>query len=351
MPGRPSEAADPTTLGLFEPRIAGDDALMRLARLRFEQAGMGAEVHAGTAAALEWILQFRPAPPAPVIVHLPRDCHLAEAPTQSRILDLAGRFAGQVEGWVLHDRLEMASDPEPFRRAARELDARLKRIHPRPHLFLEYAAGLTPDAFAGFFGSLPGLECIGACVDVGHVGIWQARETFAARHPDEAFAALRSQPPRLRQLLADLETAVQTALPAVLDLIATLGALGHPLHFHLHDGHPLSSFSPFGVADHLGFLGEIPLASADGGKRSLPLMFGPGGLSRIVARAVEVQGGNHLSFTLEVHPTGERLPLGDAEALFGHWRDRTNAEQMNHWLAVLGQHHRLLQEALAAAPG
>jgi len=36
------------TLGLFEKRIEGDDALLELARLRFKQARMGAEMHAAT---------------------------------------------------------------------------------------------------------------------------------------------------------------------------------------------------------------------------------------------------------------------------------------------------------------
>ena len=41
------------TLGLFEKRIEGDDALMELARLRFQQAKMGAEMHAATPEQLE----------------------------------------------------------------------------------------------------------------------------------------------------------------------------------------------------------------------------------------------------------------------------------------------------------
>jgi len=36
------------TLGLFDKRIEGDDRLLELARLRFRQAGLGAELHAGS---------------------------------------------------------------------------------------------------------------------------------------------------------------------------------------------------------------------------------------------------------------------------------------------------------------
>ena len=66
------------TLGLFEKSIEGDDSLMVLARQRFQQAGMGAEMHAGTPEELERLLSFRPSEETPVIVHLPRDFNLAE---------------------------------------------------------------------------------------------------------------------------------------------------------------------------------------------------------------------------------------------------------------------------------
>ena len=81
------------TLGLFEKRIEGDDCLMELARLRFQQAGMGAEMHAGTPEQLAGLLRYRPSEEAPVVVHLPRDFHLADPRSQGRVLDLASRFA------------------------------------------------------------------------------------------------------------------------------------------------------------------------------------------------------------------------------------------------------------------
>ena len=40
-----------------------------------------------------------------------------------------------------------------------------------------------------------------------------------------------------------------------------------------------------------------------------------------------------------------RTPFGPYARLFGHWRDRANAERMNHWLDVLLRNHRLLREA------
>jgi len=346
-----SRPCHPLTLGLFEKRIEGDDCLLELAQLRFQEAGMGAEMHAGTPEQLERVLQFRPAPDAPVVVHLPRDFNLADENCRRRIVDFAGRFAGRVHGLVLHDHRDMATRPQDFLRAAQELDSRLQPIARCPLVFVEYAAGLEPEVFVNFFESIRELEKVSACIDVSHVGIRQAQRAFARIHPGEDVCALKSQTSKLPELMADVDAAVHSALPTVLNLITAIGALGKPVHFHLHDGHPLSTFSPFGVSDHLSFLMEIPLAFEYCGQRSAPLMFGPTGLSKIVAQALNKIGSGGVSFTLEIHPTFERLPLGDAATLFSHWRDKTNAEKMNRWLAVLQANHRRLQAGINAVPG
>ena len=95
------------TLGLFEKRIEGDDCLMELAGRRFLQAGMGAEMHAGTPEQLFGLMKFRPSEETPVVVHLPRDFHLADGRSQGRIVAFAWRFAGRVHGLVLHDHADM----------------------------------------------------------------------------------------------------------------------------------------------------------------------------------------------------------------------------------------------------
>lgn len=340
----------PLTLGLFEKRIAGDDCLLELARLRFQSAGLGAEMHAATPEQLEWLLQFRPAPEASVVVHLPRDLNLSDADHRRRILDFATRFAGRVHGLVLHDHRDPATRTEDFIRAAMELNDRLQNIRRCPMVFVEYAAGLEPEAFANFFAAIRALDRISACIDVSHVGIRQAQRTFARRHPGEDVCALKSQPDKIPPVMAGVDASVNSALPTVLNLIQTIGALGKPVHFHLHDGHPLSTFSPFGVSDHLSFLAAIPIGFEWRGERTVPLMFGPAGLARIVAQALQSIGGARVSFTLEIHPTNERLPLGDASGMFSHWRDKTNAEKMNHWLAVLEENHRLVRGKIAQAP-
>ena len=78
-------------------------------------------------------------------------------------------------------------------------------------------------------------------------------------------------------------------------------------------------------------------------------MFGPQGLADIVAAALQTIGADQLSFTLEIHPVGDRLPLDEAADLFRHWQDKTNAEKMNHWLAMLVENHRLLKELIPQA--
>jgi len=325
------------TLGLFEKRIEGDDGLMELARLRFRQAGLGAEMHGSSPEQLESQLQFRPAPEAPVVVHLPRELNLAEIQGRRRIAEFASRLAGRVCGLVLHDHPDLAERHRVYLRAAQEMAARLEEIQGGPMLFIEYAAGLEPSVFAYFFKDIRDLGRISACIDTGHVGIWQARRTWLQTHPGEDICSLKSQPPGLLQAMSEVEASVQSALPAVLDLIEVLGPFGKTVHFHLHDGHPLSSFSPFGVSDHLSFLAEIPLPFEYQGRRFAPLMFGPSGLRRIVLKALECIAPAPVSFTLEIHPTFERLPLGDAAPLFAHWADKTNAEMMNHWLWTLSR--------------
>jgi hypothetical protein len=149
--------------------------------------------------------------------------------------------------------------------------------------------------------------------------------------------------------MADVEAAVGAGATAVLDLVERIAALKKPVHFHLHDCHPLSTFSPFGVSDHLSFFTEIPLNFEYRGRRAVAPMFGPDGLSKLVTRAIELMGPRRGSFTLEIHPVSERLPLGEDAPLFGHWIDKTNAEKMNHWLSVLNRNHLLLRQAIQPA--
>ena len=55
----------PPLHALVQRRIDGDDALLRLARLRFEQAGLAAEAYAGFPEELEGLLAFTPSADRP----------------------------------------------------------------------------------------------------------------------------------------------------------------------------------------------------------------------------------------------------------------------------------------------
>ena len=337
------------TLGLFEKRFDGDNCLMDLARRRFMEAGMGAEMHAGTTEHLDWSMSYRLGAEVPLTVHLPRDFNLMEAQSRARILAFATRYAGRVYGFVLHDHTTLATHRKDYIDAAWELDDCLQRVVGCPMVFVEYAAGLEPGDFAGFFEAIPDLDRIGACIDIGHVGMRAARAAYAKCHGGEDICALKSQTVRLQQVMPEVDAAVTSAPAVVLDLVERISGFKKPVHFHLHDGHPLSTFSPFGVSDHLSFLAEIPLNFEYRGTRTLAPMFGSTGLGTLVSRAVTLMGRDRISFTLEIHPTGERLSLGDAASLFDHWADKSNAEKMNHWLAVLGMNHLLLLQALETA--
>lgn len=346
MPAVSAVPAVPPVLALFHQRIEGDDSLMELARLRFSQAGLGIEPYASGPDELEWLLKFRPTAECPVIVHLPRNIDLLAEDGQKLVLEFATRFSGRVRGLVVHDQLELAQRAADYRRAIRRLAATLEPLSHSPILFVEYAAGVAPESFAQFHQSIHDEERVSVCLDVGHLGLRNIRSVFAASHSGQDVCAYKSCPPDLQRMIEAIQKAVASALPSVLEFIEHLGAGEKPIHFHLHDGHPLSACSPFGVSDHLSFFTQIPLAFQFKGRRSVPTMFGPQGLKQIVIAALNALGLERASFTLEIHPTEERRPLADAEPLFRHWHDKTNAEKMNHWLFVLQENARLVQQAI-----
>ena len=57
---------------LFQQRIDGDNALLKLAGLRFAQMGAAAEVYADSPDQLEYVLQFVPSHARLPFVHLSR---------------------------------------------------------------------------------------------------------------------------------------------------------------------------------------------------------------------------------------------------------------------------------------
>jgi hypothetical protein len=336
----------PPLHALFQRRIDGDDALLRLARLRFEQAGLAAEAYAGSPEELEGLLAFTPSGARLPTVHLSRRIDVLRSADRHAVAAFARRIGDRVTGFVVHDRAHMPGRLDELELAANELSDTLERSGPA-RLFIEYAAGTEVADFIELGRRLAGVERVGVCLDTGHVGIRAARRHFARERPDvgDDLVALDPDDPRLPGLAADVQAAVGAGLTAVLELTIALADQGKPVHYHLHDGHPLVR----GLADHLSFLTRVPVPFEYQGRRSLDPLYGPTGLAAIVRTAAQMYGPERVSFTLEIHEGEGRLPLGDAAPLFRHWRDLTNAERMNAWLEVLAQNATLVRSALSHA--
>ena len=282
---------------LFQQRVDGDDALLRLAGLRFAQMGAAAEVHADTPDQLEHVLQFVPSRAPLPVVHLNRGLNVLHQRDRSVVREFADRFAGRVAGLVVHDKREMAAQTDRLLAAMRELNAYLCERPDGPLVFLEYAAGLDREWFIEVAERLRDAERVSCCIDVGHVGLRQAAARFGERHPGLDLKKLSPVDDRLPELVADIQDAVESALPHVLDVIRSLGRLGKHVHFHLHDGHPLVP----GLRDHFSFLTRLPIPFSYQGRRSLSMMYGPGGLASIVSTAISACPPQAASFTLEIH--------------------------------------------------
>lgn len=331
---------------LFQQRVSGDDALLSLAQLRFAQMGVSAEVYADTPGQLENVLRFAPTGPRLPVVHLNRGVDLLHERGRAAVREFAGRFTGRIAGLVAHDRREMGDLPEGWLAAMHELGTFLGQEAPGVTLFLEYAAGLDPGRFAEIAGRLQDATQVSCCIDVGHIGIRQAGARFGRDHPGLRLSDLDVADPRLPDLAGDVQAAVGDALGDVQEVIRSVGKLGKPVHFHLHDGHPLVP----GLADHFSFLTRLPVPFSYDGRRSLSMLYGPGGLASIVSTAIGACRPGGVSFTIEVHQAEGRLPLGDAASLFRNWRDTTNAERMNYWLDVLSQNAMLISQSIADLP-
>ncbi len=335
----------PNLFGLFQKRIPGDDALLWLARRRFDQAGLNPEIYAGDRSELRQALAFKPPHASEAVVHLPRSLNPLYQESVDRILEIAGTDPTQCQRFVLHDQWEAHSSIDSYVEALTALGDHLAEVSPSLTLYVEYAVGLPLDAFIALFQRLRSTPNVTVCVDIGHVAIAQCRQAFAKAYPDIDIGDFNPNSNELRDYLPDILAAAETALPTVIQLVKELAAFGKPIHFHLHDAHPIDK-SQYGVSDHKSFLAPIPIPFAYNGRSALPTIYGPHGLTRIVQTAIASLDKHRLSFTLELHETPDRLSISDGEHLFAHWADKHHAEQMNHWLSLLQTNHRLLEAAL-----
>src|SRR5690348_10035206 len=97
---------------LFYRRVAGDDALLELAGLRFAQTGLAAETYAETPGELEHVLRFVPPHRHLPTVHLNRGINLLHDQGRATVEEFADRFAGRVGGLVVHDQHDMGDQTD-----------------------------------------------------------------------------------------------------------------------------------------------------------------------------------------------------------------------------------------------
>ena len=133
--------------GLFQRRVAGDDALLELAALRFAQTGLAAETYADSPGELEHVLQFVPPHTRLPTVHLNRGINLLNEQSRATVMEFASRFAGRIGGLVVHDQRDMGDQTDHLLTVLRDLNARLCELPDAPLVFLEYAAHLEPAWF------------------------------------------------------------------------------------------------------------------------------------------------------------------------------------------------------------
>jgi hypothetical protein len=333
----------PGVRGLFQQRLSGDDALLRLAERRFREAGMPAEVYAENPDQLEYLLGYVPEHDTLPVVHLNRSADLLRQSGRDLVESFATRFGGRVAGLVVHDKPAMAERLPDVVDAMRALGMPTPGRSARPMIYLEYAAGLPVDLFATLGEQLADVERASLCIDIGHVGIGHARSVTLHSPSGAAWSNLSLADPRLPEVAEQVQAATEAARAVVLQLIRRIGAIGKPVHFHLHDGHPLVSR----LSDHFSFLTRFPASFEVDGAYALPPLFGPDGLAAVLDEAVRSCAPVDPSFSLEIHQVDGRLPLGAASELFTHWRDLTNAERMNYWLGVLADNHLLATSFLA----
>jgi hypothetical protein len=342
----PAASPLPSVRAMFQQRVPGDDALLRLAARRFREAGMPAELYADSPDQLEHLLSFVPEHDTLPTVHLSRSANLLQESGRELIESFTTRFAGRVAGLVVHDKAGMAERLAELVAAMRALGAPSSARAGGPTVYLEYATGLPIEEFVSVAEQLADVELASMCIDIGHVGIQHACGQPLTSGSGIAWSNLSLTDPRLPEVVDQVQTAIRSAFHAVLELIDRVAGIGKRVHYHLHDGHPLVR----GLADHFSFFTRFPVPFEVAGVYALPPLFGPAGLAGVLDHAVRSSPAASASLTLEIHQVEGRLPLDAAAELFAHWRDLTNAERMNHWLSVLADNHLLATTLLEEGP-
>ncbi len=327
----------PQIMAIFNRMIDGDDALFRLASARFAEGGIGAEIHPSSPETYIYNRSFLD-DGVYCTAHLPRNIDLADLSAIDVLEGYSLLDPVLINGMVVHDSFMLSgSMPEVLPRLEL-LDENLSSV-----LFVEYAAGLGFETFYEIASSVAGMKNIGICIDVSHIAIQACRIEFSRSNQNVDICSLKPSDPSYAKYFEDIEAAVANARVFVFDYLERLCKLDLPLHFHLHDGHPSSTFSPYGVCDHLSFLHTIPIPFSHNGRTSVDCFYGVAGLEKICNIINANCDRTRTSLMLEIHPQPGTRALGKYSELFSHWNDLHNAEQMNYWLDILLDNAALLR--------
>ena len=329
----------PDIFGLLSYHIDGDYALFHLARERYSRAGFGLEVHPGSQEHLQELFKFMPEM-KPASVHLPYDAVLYNDHTDF-IAGMVLSGGDKVKTYVLHDTMEYLNDAAKGIELLKKLDSLLAGTsHGR--VCLEYAAGLPFDLFLEIINEISCLDNIGVCIDIGHVGIGAVKQDYQLKFPGQDVCSIKPSTSLSKEIYAEIASSVIAGRNKALEYIEELCRCGVYTHFHLHDGHPLSTFSPYSVCDHLPFYWEIPTMIPEIG--SVGGMYGVSGLEEILRIAKNNLDVQMSSFTLEVHPQAGKSRIDEEFlAYFSDWNDLTNAQWMNYWIDIVIQNCLLVK--------
>lgn len=326
--------------GLLNYHIEGDDALLYLGRDRYERAGMGAEIHPSNPDHLSQILKVLPNGRSST-VHLPYSVALDHDDTDI-IRDFVFAGGSEISGYVLHDTMLYREDLDKGLEYIKKLSGKLQGKSDGV-VYVEYAVGLPFEVYYDLAQKIKDLPNIGVCIDIGHLAINATVADFYKKHPSIYVRDLKPDSDMSMETYHKIDESVCNGRRDSFSIIEALCKVGASVHFHLHDGHPMSTFSPYGVCDHLPFFWEIPTFLPEVG--SIGGIYGILGLRRVLEIALGNISDEKLTFTLEIHPQPGQKEL-DIELLqyFSNWTDLTNAKSMNFWMDLVIQNAMIFKE-------
>ncbi|MBN2710988.1 MAG: hypothetical protein JXR97_00940 [Planctomycetes bacterium] len=339
----------PTVMAIFGQReeIPGDDALLALARERLLDAGLGAEFYPGSTAHLQSLLNYRPGE-AVCTAHLPRSLNILEEEDRRQITEYASLAAGQLSGFIIHDRPAFTHEPSATQAALESMNKTLADIPEAPRLFVENSGQLAFAETEELAQMILPMNNIGICLDISHLAIQFCHTRLSELGITTDARSLLADREQLIEIMPHIQRVTAEARAESLALIGRVVRREQPIHFHIHDGHPLSTLSLYGVNDHLSFLQQICLPFEWEGRRIVSGCYSVDGLRQFAETVAAAAPLERCSFMLEIHPQPGRLPLGEHANLFAHWQDLRNAEQAKAWHNTLIQNATILRSFLSS---